>query len=229
MGTTPFPSLLKMEVLVEHTRTAVRTLAVALMAVGLLALPAVAQKPSPRLGLMAGATFATVSVEDAGSTEFKNRTGFMGGGFAEIPVSNVVSIQPELLYAMKGTKLEDGSETGEIKLSYFEIPVLLRVNIPTEGGTVRPHLYAGPAIGFKVACDFEFEGTSASCEDEEITLKSSDWSAVFGGGIDIKQFTIGIRYTLGLANIEDSANGSDDSAKNRALSIYAGFGFTLNK
>lgn len=209
-------------------KTAGRTVAVSLVALGFLALPLAAQKPSPRMGLIAGVSFTNVSVGDEDDIDFKSRTSFMGGGFAEVPLSNTVSLQPELLYMEKGANLA-APESGSIKLTYFEIPLLLRVNIPTSGGGVRPHLYAGPAMGFKVACDVDFEGTKSSCDDADVTLKGTDLSAVFGGGIDIKNFTIGARYDLGLANISDTSDNSEGSAKNRALSIYLGFGIPLRK
>ena len=206
-----------------------------LAAVGLLAvgtMPLVAQG-SPRVGPVAGINFASVGGEDVDET--KSRTTFMAGLFAEIPVSNVFSVQPEALYTMKGPNLTDPD--GSIRFAYLEVPVLLRVNIPTggsmngSGSGVRPHLYAGPAVAFKMSCSLHESGASSNpdCDDPSVDFvefKSTDLGAVFGGGVDIGDFTVGARFTLGLTNIIDSSDPSED-AKHRVLSAYAAYGFRL--
>lgn len=208
-----------------------RAVAVLLMALGLIAMPLAAQKPSPRLGLMAGVSLTSFTGEDA--SDFKSRTSFLGGGFAELPLSDMISIQPEALYNVKGAKSEEPGSNLAIKLSYFQVPVLLRVNVPTSGSgntRIRPHLYAGPAMGFKTSCKISGnEGSvsvSADCSDFDVEAKSTELSAIFGGGIDINNFSIGARLDLGLSKIDDT-NVSD--SKNQVISIYASYGFTLRK
>lgn len=203
---------------------AVSSSVVTVLALCLVGAPLSAQAPSPQLGVHGGVSFATVSGSDLPNT--KSLTTFLFGAHAEIPVSDAVSIQPELNYAGRGVEVT-GIEGGKIKVSYFQVPVLLRVNINTESGKVRPHLYAGPALGFKGSCNVTVTGSSSSepCDDV-VDLKGSDFSGVFGGGLDIGRVTIGARYDLGLTNITDN---EDDNSKNRALSIYAAVGFPLKK
>lgn len=208
-------------------RTAGRVVGMSLMAIGFLALPAVAQKPSPRLGPMAGMTFSNVTGEDA--DDFVSLTSFLVGGFAELPVSNVISIQPELLFRTKGFSQEMGADKLSLKASYFQVPLLLRANIPTSGN-VRPHLYAGPALGFKMSCKItgndSGQDIDEDCKDFDADTKGTETSLVFGGGLDIKNFTVGIRYDLGLSRV---AEDDEEDSKLNSLAIYVGWGFVLRK
>lgn len=215
----------------NSTRKAGRVVAISLMAFGFLANPLAAQKPSPRVGVMAGVTFNTVSGEDA--DDFKSLTSFLAGGFAELPLSNLISLQGEALYRVKGFSAEDGNDKLSLKASYFQVPVLLRINIPTnsDGATrIRPHVYAGPAFGFKASC--KITGTDGGspvnepCSEFDAEIKSTEMSAVFGAGLDINDFTLGVRYDLGLSQVSPDAN---EDSKLRSLAIYLGYGFQLRK
>ena len=207
---------------------------------GLVAAPALAQKPRPRIGPQVGVNFASVSGDDVDNTS--SRTAWMFGVFAEIPLSNSFSLQPEANYTGKGPSFSDDGFEADLKINYIEIPVLLRLNFPMNsssgmrtlpyqaGGSVglRPHIYAGPSFGFKTSCNIHAEDESVDCEegfgtDEQV--KSTDFSLVFGGGLDISDFTLGVRYSLGLSNVVENTSG--DEATHRIFTIYAGYGFRL--
>lgn len=181
-------------------------------------------------GLKAGVNISNLNGSDAGDTD--SRTGFLGGAFLTYDFSNMFSIQPEAFYSMKGAKQTETyygeTITGTLKLDYIEIPVLLKLNIPLEGGsTVRPSIFVGPALDIKVASTVEVEsgGQSASADLENVS--STDFGLVFGGalGFDVSGHELGfdVRYTLGLTTIDDS--GSNADVKNGVISIAAYFGF----
>ncbi len=217
--------------------TAGRALGLVLLALSTVATTAWSQAPAPRLGPIAGVSMATFAGKDA--TDVKNRLGFMAGVFAEIPVSDIFSIQPEALYAMKGSKIDEGGDELTAKLAVVEIPLLFRVNIPTGGSSslrmqgmdgktmsVRPHLYAGPAIAFRSSCKVSEAGGGESFDCDEVQdLKSTDFSVVFGGGVDISGFTLGVRYDLGLTKLIKGTTEND--IKSRALTFYGSYGFAL--
>jgi hypothetical protein len=73
----------------------------------------------------------------------------VGGAFLCYKISDVFAIQPEMLFAMKGTKWEAATEEGNAtytwKLNYLEIPLLAKVYVPTQS-KLKPHVYAGPAL-----------------------------------------------------------------------------------
>jgi hypothetical protein len=59
-----------------------------------------------------------------------------------------------------------------------------------------------------------------------------DYSAVFGGGLRFPTgsgaFLIEGRYTLGLADLNDS-NDPDDGFRHRSIAVFAGYSFTLGR
>jgi len=109
----------------NHTRLSVLT-------VGLILAATAAQAAgNVRAGLKAGVNLAKVTGSDAGDAQ--NLTGLVGGGFVGIKLSSLV-VQPELLFSMKGTKVN----TEKIELSYIELPVLLKMAPRTRWEPLRP-------------------------------------------------------------------------------------------
>jgi hypothetical protein len=179
-------------------------------------------------GVLAGAAFDKPGGTDA--TDINGTyTGFGIGGFVGLQVTPGFAIEPEAFYVRKGAKTVNSGVTGKIRVPYFEIPVLAKLRIPVKGGSiVSPHLYAGPALGFKAGCHLNAtDGTtsiSEDCDAENIKLKSTDFSVTFGGGVDIGRAIIDVRYDLGLSKIGNDPSGGND-VKNRTLYLLAGWTF----
>ncbi|MGH7503427.1 MAG: porin family protein [Longimicrobiales bacterium] len=202
-----------------------------------LAAPAAAQ--SLELGIKAGPTFSKVSVDDDEGADFGNRTAFAAGAFLRVPLGSV-AFQPEVLYVNKGTVVTDPDfGDGELKVafSYIEIPLLIQVPFGTGIGPA-PYIFGGPSLAFETGCTFGLEGEGVSLdidcdegeeEDLELQRKKFDYGAVFGAGLRVPAgsgaFLIEGRYTLGLANLDDSPQ--DDSIKNRSAAVLVGYSFVI--
>jgi hypothetical protein len=193
-------------------------------------LPFSAQAQSTEFGFKGGVNIATWGGSDVDDAD--SRTGLIVGGSFAFNLSPTFAIQPELLYAMKGAKFTEGSESVTFKQDYLEIPVLARLTYPmAPGSTFRPSLLAGPALGIELSCDLEGQDggvtVSASCSDFGFETKSVDFGLVFGGelGIDRGGMRIGLeaRYNLGLTSFLDESGSGD--IKNRAFSIMATIAF----
>ena len=189
---------------------------------------ALAQKTEVHFGVVAGAAFAKVSGKDV-TGDVKIRTGIAGGAFVNIGVSKNFAIEPEALFVQKGAKDTESGVEIKVKVSYVEIPVLLKVRFPPKsGGTVAPHIYAGPYVAFKAGCHFTAsQGTtsaSGNCEDPPLDtkLKSTDFGATFGGGVDVGRAIIDVRYDLGFTKIGDT---SAPDIKTRTLYLLVGWTF----
>lgn len=184
---------------------------------------------APMFGIKGGLNVSNHGGEDA-TDMHKWKTGAVFGVFMTYAFSPQFSIQPEVLYSMKGYKWEDTEigykETG--KTNYIEIPVLFKYNVPTEG-TMSPSLFVGPAIAFltKAEIDWEEDGETGT-EDIKDFIKSSDFSVVFGAGVDFAMgegtVTFDARYTLGLTNLDDDPDSEFD-IKNKTWSFMFGYGF----
>jgi hypothetical protein len=184
-------------------------------------------RPSPRVGLVAGINLAKLAGKNVEGAE--NHTGFMGGALVSMPISTTIAFQPELLFTMKGVSASALGITSAAKINYVEVPLLLRLDIPTSAG-VKPFVYAGPAVAVKASCSLEFksqqttistgcdETVEGSSSDDVSTISSTDVGGILGGGLafDVggRVFTVGARYEIGLVNL-----ASHGDTKNRVLSF----------
>jgi len=179
--------------------------------VALLALPQSASA-GVRFGLKGGANIANVNGNwDETLGDWKSSVGFCGGIFIELNFGKVLTIQPEVLYTMKGADTGDG----KLKFDYIEIPVLLKLRIPT--GSIHPFIFAGPAFGFSL---------KALINGVEISdMPAADYSAVIGGGLQLgRSIHIDARYTMGLQKLAIPDIDTID-LKNGVLSATLGLTF----
>lgn len=187
-----------------------------------------AQGSRPELGLRLGGNLAQLRGSDnaLGNDATDRKLGFIAGAFAEMPLSGSFSVQPELLYAQKGGRIDesfveddlDGDFRSDFKLNYLELPVLVKYSVPT-GSRIRPSVYAGPYAAYSVkrSIDIDVEGDEGDLGlslDADDTFKRLDYGAVFGVDFGYRlarrAATIGVRYDLGLANVfKDDASFSD--------------------
>ena len=198
--------------------------------VGIAVTPMTAQTKKVQFGVTGGVNFATWTGDDVGSGA-KRRTGFTGGGMVTMSLSPAAAVQTGLRYSQEGTGADlGGGISGSFKVDYLRVPLYLKVGTKLQGTTpIYPHLYAGPAVGFKVRCKIEASsgGQSAEvdCDDPSLQakVKSTDFGVHFGVGVDIGHFNLGGRYELGLTSIDDSGGGAD--IKNSVLAVVAGYDF----
>ena len=194
------------------------------------------------IGIMAGVTYATVSQDPASSdVTFGYKVGLVAGGFLGYQVTDAFSIEPQVLYSQKGSKVRgtgtNASLEGGVRISYVEVPVLGKFWFPISGSQARPFVFIGPVVGFKVACTADGAilavtgSTDCDKTGSELKLKSTDFGATAGAGIQFKagdqDVRIDARYTLGLSNINDA--GDNRSIKNRAFAATVGLGFPLGR
>src|SRR5512143_1888562 len=111
-----------------------------------------------RMGIKAGANVANVNGNFADNvSNWKSQVGFCGGLFLELNLGRILTLQPEVLYTMKGAEatVVEGTltGTGKLRFDYLEIPLLLKLRIPT--GPIHPFVFAGPAVGFDLSAKFK--------------------------------------------------------------------------
>lgn len=194
--------------------------------VGLVALPQPAAA-GVQFGLKVGGNMAKPTGDDVDDLEgtLKHKIGFAGGIFLAFNLGKVVAIQTEVLYTMKGAtfEYEDLDETVQEKLhgDYLEIPLLLKLKIPTPG--IQPFVFAGPYVGFKLKEKLTYMGEEIPVEEQ--ILKNNDYGAIFGGGLQLgRSLHVDVRYSMGLQKIIDEGTEAVDF-KNGVWSATIGIGF----
>ncbi|MGQ0721327.1 MAG: porin family protein [Candidatus Eiseniibacteriota bacterium] len=211
--------------------------------VGLLAGPALAV--DAHFGVKGGLNIANLSADDEADELQDSRKAAGFGGFAHFPVNDFISIQPEVLYMMKGDE-EDISGTFDIdgqtiqldgtvavEATYLEVPVLARFGF-APGAPARPILLVGPSLAINLSADLVASGESGGSsvdlsEDISDEVKKIDLGLVVGGGMEFPlgagAQTLGFdaRYTFGVTNVDDS--GSDGEIKNGVFTVLGTFAF----
>lgn len=183
-----------------------------------------------KFGIKGAFSLTSLYTDNVSSEHMK--AGFNAGIFAKLPVTAGFSIQPELLYAMKGAKdtysnFVQGDGEYQFNLGYVELPVLAVVNL-----TKNFNIHAGPYAAYLVSAnvkDVNSDGSVAGATD----LNTSDfnrWDFGLAGGVgfDVEAFTLGARYNYGLSHIGKSGSLSGDltqNSKNAGVSVYVGFAF----
>ena len=189
---------------------------------------AAAQRPF-RVGIIGGYNMASLDgdgVEDADS-----RSGFDIGGLVQIPMGEMITIQPEVHYSQRGASFEDEGVGSEIALDYIHVPVLLRAGLPLAEGFDFDFI-VGPSFAFEMGCEIEpEEGDSVECEDVPgLETKSTSIGIIGGGSFSWAagpgDVLVDVRYDWGLTSISD-AEDDDADVKNTALQFLIGYAFPL--
>lgn len=152
-------------------------------------------------GVKLGFGFAKINTDYSELDAFlDSRIGFIGGGYLTYGLNRQFSIQPEILYVLKGAEKDVFLFTAYWQIDYLEIPVLVKFDIVPEG-PAHPNLFAGPALDILMSSKI---GALDESYDVKDGMKTIDFSLVFGGCLDYKRITFDLRYTMGLVNTIDA-------------------------
>jgi hypothetical protein len=212
-----------------------------------LALPSGAQ--TFHLGVIGGWNSAsfTLKANQGEKQEVNARNMFGAGGVLGIGINQFVFVELQPMYLQKGgTYVQNApSPDFELKATYFEIPLFLKVAAFRDG--FQPYVMGGPSFGFLLTSDLEGEvgGLKFNADFKDVT-KNFELGLGFGAGI---RFPLGIatlfmegRYVFGLGNInkggtiqfkygdmviEEDEIAKEDEVSNKGLRIMAGVTFSL--
>ncbi len=175
-------------------------------------------------GFKGGINLSDLTGEGIEGNEMKIVGG--GGIFCNYAVTDIISVQPEALYMMKGTKSETLENTG-IHLTYIDIPLLVKFSVPTESDFV-PSFFAGPSFGILNTATYE-----VALEEEDIKddLESIDYGLVLGAGIDYRigkgRLLLDVRYSFGLLTILDEEHDEGEDVRNTGIMLMVGYGHSF--
>ena len=184
---------------------------------------------SPKFGIKGGLNLSNLYVDNADDENLK--AGFNLGLYAKIPVVRGFSIQPELIYSGKGSKLTYnnfllGKGEYRFNLNYVEVPVLAVINV-AKNLNIQGGGYASYLVSANIK-DLKNDGTIENIKDLKAdNFNRFDYGLVGGVGLDVMNFTIGARYNYGLNKVGDSGLSGQltKNSKNSVIALYVGFGF----
>ncbi len=198
------------------------------------------QANAQNFGFKGGYNYSSFNGEVAKDNTLKGLSGFYVGALLELPLGDVLSLQPEVIYSRQGAAWEKdynipilgkGSLKNDIKLDYLNIPVMAKVNLGPlflQGGVQFGFLVGKPETSSTV------NGRRVTEELDKDAYASFDFGVGAGLGVNLSQhFFIEARYTHSLTNALDPDNNSlknarisdDNNFKNAVLSVGLGVKF----
>ena len=171
-----------------------------------------------QLGVKGGVNISNFT-GDFEDVDKKALIGFHAGAFINFKFGNNLSLQPEVLFSTQGAKFEDAGEEVDVKVSYVNIPVMLKYKF--DGGF---YLEAGPQFGFKTGEDFGDNTVDDVAESTDIAIAGGlGYHSSMGLGI-------GARYIAGLSKVSDYDLGTTTpDFKNSVIQISLFYTLFNNK
>ncbi len=185
-----------------------------------------------RAGLKGGLNASSLFYDAQGVSNKKERIGFHGGLYAQIPAGDFFAIQPELLYTTKGSSADYSttllgrtfSGNNTFRLNYAELPVLATFKL---GQSVE--LQAGPYVSYLLNTGVNSNGDfgSGNVGISRDNFNKVDYGLAGGLNFFLGKALIGARYEQGLQRIANSGAAQTllGNAKNGVGMISIGFSF----
>ena len=179
-------------------------------------------------GLKVGMNFANV-YDIVPEMDWKR--GLVFGVFMDYSVSRHFSIQPEVLYSMKGYENDYNfidmagnpfyDRVGNRDISYLEIPVMMKFYF-FPGRYTRTYFSVGPYLAFLINAEIDDRYSSVDYEFDEY-IEDYDFGLAFGGGVEFPlqrgYVSTDFRFTFGTVDVPDGGG----SMKNESFAITIGF------
>ena len=193
------------------------------------------QANAQNFGFKGGYNYSSFNGEVAKDNSLKGLSGFYVGALLELPLGDVLSIQPEVIYSRQGAAWEQKNILGEfkkdLKLDYLNIPVMAKVNLGPlflQGGVQFGFLVGKPEVSYTRGAQRVTEKV------DKDAYAAFDFGVGAGLGVNLSQhFFVEARYTHSLTNALDPNNNSlknahisdDNNFKNAVLSLGLGVKF----
>ncbi|MFZ5515486.1 MAG: porin family protein [Candidatus Zhuqueibacterota bacterium] len=174
-----------------------------------------------------------------GSFTKGSRLGFSFGYFFQYRMNDVLVLQPEFNYTMRGANYSGDISfrddyTGErynfdtkivYKLNYIEIPLLLKLKKLNQSYTSQFVLFGGPVISFLSSSKLMVEVSSGDDSDQEEEdfdeFEGTEFGYILGIGIEFPSgITADARYYRGMGSVLDEAE-----IANSVMMVKLGFLF----
>jgi hypothetical protein len=196
---------------------------------------AVFSQVSAQLGITAGMTSFTEKIKSSGMTITPDsKMGLVAGAVLDISLMELISIEPGILYQMRGMKMSDsyGGSTATItnSLSYIAIPVHAKVKYVTP--MVKPYALVGINLGILMSAKAKYEETGLPSQEQDVKDSAStvDMGLDFGAGVEFSMPKITpfveFVYYVGLLDLQKNP-AQDVTVKSNGWEIKAGMRFKM--
>lgn len=204
-----------------------------------------AQAQTATFGVRGGANISNLSGDLRDEDRFENKVGFHAGIMANFGiVEDFFSIQPELLYSVKGFKNEDSEfsllgqnwrREGKVNYNYLDLPVLARI----KAGPL--YFEAGPQASYLLSVNNETRtyrnGTlQTTNRDQKSKEGLSEFELGYAAGIGFTSrnnaISFGVRYNGAFSDFVDrdvNFEGDLTNARHSTFMVTVGLALPTNR
>ncbi|MFC5044354.1 porin family protein [Aquimarina hainanensis] len=184
-----------------------------------------AQEYTPRFGIKVGENFSFVTKKR--EEQVAHRATLHFGVLLEVPLTEVLAFQPEIVYSPQGATIEritaEGMTSHRLQLDYLNVPLLFKYYV-FKGTSIQ----VGPQVGILLTGNSEKEIFRDGAK-ERVTQHISgvtpllDLGTTVGIGYQMPQGFFGeVRYYLGLSTSYDDMT---HEMRNAVFQLACGFKF----
>ncbi|MDD3738264.1 MAG: porin family protein [Lentimicrobiaceae bacterium] len=161
-----------------------------------------------RFGIKGGLNITSYLSDDEKIDDENLKYGFNAGVYLRLPVVSLLSLQTELLYTQKGSKIEM-SKFGNVEINttsstdYIELPVLLDIAIID-----ILHVHAGPYFSYLInkkslTSNSDNNNIVAQVKDDfkKVNLNELDYGLAFGASLVSRSLELSLRYNYGVKTL----------------------------
>lgn len=189
-----------------------------------------------RFGVKGGLNITNYVLDDEKIDDNDAKYGFNAGIYLRLPVAGFISLQPELLYTQKGSKIEMTKYRVVINTKsstdYIELPVLLDFAVFD-----ALHVQVGPYFSYLINKEAITSNSSNNSiinqvkeEFKKVKLNELDYGLAFGASFVSRRLELSLRYnhglqTLGKENIVLGDRSTFPDVKHSAIYLSLGLSF----
>ena len=172
----------------------------------------IAVSANAQVGIIAGLTSSSTNFDSA-VADVQNVNQYHAGIAYKIGIGNLFTIQPAIIYNMKGTRLGDVGKVSDLnvdyKTGYLEVPVQLQVGFGL-GPIARVFAFAEPFVGYAItnSVDTEYDGPLAfgSTKGETQTWENVKNRFEYGVGLGVgaevlKHIQVSVKYFWNMGEV----------------------------
>ena len=197
-----------------------------LLCTSLLVFPLLLAVSDGYLGVKKGLNVASQYGYDSNFREKRPILGFAGGVYFSWGISDLITLEPEILFSVKGRFEYDELSEYRLSISYFDLPVLFKLRLG--GERLGISLYGGPQAAFPLSAAMRIRESrdvpvTRSLNDD---LAGPDAGIVVGieAGLPVGAYILALdmRYNLGFLPALTTGK-----PRNSTITILLGYGYRM--
>lgn len=150
-----------------------------------------------QIGVIAGITSSSTDVESA-VADIQNVNQYHAGIAYKIGIGNLLTIQPAVIYNMKGTRIGDIAGAQDVnvdyKTGYLEVPVQVQVGFGL-GPIARVYAFAEPFVGYAITNSISMDALDQVEQTWDNVKQKLEYGVGLGVGAEVlRHVQLSVKY-----------------------------------